>query len=149
MSPRALTATALAVLLAPLALWADDVRPAEDATVEDLSEFQGEWQVVAMQKDGQAVPEHRWKELRWLFQDGKVIQYAGAMKCRQGSLHPDRTKDPPELIVSYSVGRAACYAFRIRGDRLEVAQSDSGGPPTGFTPDLGFATLFVLRRVRK
>jgi uncharacterized protein (TIGR03067 family) len=153
MPRRTLTAAALAALLLPLWLRADDA-PAEharpdEAAVDDLSELQGQWQVVAMQNDGRAVPENRWKNIHWLFEDDKVVQYVGAITCRQRRVRSDRTRTPPELVITYPLGSASCYVFRIRGDMLEVAASDSAEPPRGFTPDQGGDTVFVFRRVRR
>ena len=147
MPRRSLIAAALAILL-PLGLWAE-APSVDEATIDDLRDFQGRWQVVAMKKDGAVVPETHWKDLQWSFQDDKLIQCAGAITCRQGRFRSDRTQDPAELLITYSIGRPACYAFRIRGDQLEVAENDSGEPPQGFTPDRGCNTLFILRRVHK
>jgi uncharacterized protein (TIGR03067 family) len=140
-------AAALAFLL-PLGLWAD-APPVDDPTIDDLRDFQGRWQVVAMKKDGAAVPESRWKDLQWSFQDNRLIQYAGAITCRQGRFRSERTHNPAEMLIAYAIGRPACYTFRIRGDQLEVAESDSGEPPQGFTPDRGCDKLFILRRIHK
>ena len=146
MRRRLPNAAALALLMAPLPLAADCPPPREatDLAVEDLTEFQGRWQVVAMCSDGRTVPETRWKNLQWSFEGDRLTCYAGAMTCRRGRVHAEYARDPHELHVAFASGGSLCYVFRVRGDTLEVAQSESGGsPPTGFTPDRGCDVMFT------
>jgi uncharacterized protein (TIGR03067 family) len=143
---RMLTAPALAVLLLPAMLWADDA-PKGD---KDLD---GEWQLESSLHSGKAPPADAPKPM--LSIHGSALTIKDGDKAYKATLKIDAGKTPRTLDMTIeegeSKGKTALAIYEVKGDELRVCNADSGKDrPAEFssTEDNG-NTLMVLKRVKK
>jgi hypothetical protein len=61
------------------ALLAPSVRVAQPDSMSDLDRLQGDWQVVAFERDGQVFPEDRFLFTRLRIQDDTIVHEGGTL----------------------------------------------------------------------
>ncbi|AWM35779.1 hypothetical protein GobsT_65270 [Gemmata obscuriglobus] len=121
---------------------------ADEGAEKELLRFQGEWQMVAVTKDGETVPADKLKNRAWTFTGDKLIPQYNKDDAATLKLAPaqkpaaldltDRNGDKIEGIYKFDGADKLVICFR--GDNKRPAEF-AAGPKSG-------AILFVFERVK-
>lgn len=121
---------------------------ADELADKELARFQGDWQMVALTKDGEAVPADKLKDRVWTFQGEKLVpQYD---KGDTATVKLDPAKKPPALDITDKNGDKVEGIYKFDGpDKLVICGRSDNKRPAEFAagPKSG-AILFVLERVK-
>jgi uncharacterized protein (TIGR03067 family) len=111
-----------------LALTADAVPG--DATKKDLDAMQGTWQVVAMEIDGQAVPEEQLKPFKLTIKGDKGSHTSPDGKIEEATIKLDATKKPKAIDITPLTGPDKGNTMRgiytLEGDTIKVCMTHKG-----------------------
>jgi RNA polymerase sigma factor (sigma-70 family) len=114
------------------------LRPAEAAvrtdTRTDLEQLQGDWQVIAFERNGQRLPKDQWPFARLLIRDHTMLQ-EGRVHDRKVSfwLHPEQEPKSMDMQIRAfhsqidSVFHNAPYW--LEGDTLTISRPEEGEEP--------------------
>jgi len=126
----------------------DGPPPPAAVRVEDLSELQGEWEVVSVVRGGVAVlpPKgERWSVTGHRFKRAN----ATGQQFQDPALSVDIYSDSQGIVeAECRSGFGGPFVYRRAGDVLLWAMHASGGGPLTFEPGPG-VTIRTLRRVKK
>jgi uncharacterized protein (TIGR03067 family) len=143
----------LALALIPsmaLLLGADDAK-------QDLKQLQGEWIVVAAERDGNKLPEESAKNMQLVIKDDTIEisedKTAENPRVEIATLVLDPSKKPKQLDVKPTPkdAKPAYGIYELNGDNLKLCWAREGQErPTAFgtKPDSRFI-LLVLKRAKK
>jgi len=115
---------------------------------KDKIKLEGTWAVVSFEMDGKPAPEKTVKEMKLIFQDGKLLIRRGPRTLGSGTYKVGIGQKPfvldyregPDIISPYDAG-----ILQIEGDTLKICTTaDPGKRPMSFDSKLGW--LFVLKR---
>jgi uncharacterized protein (TIGR03067 family) len=127
----------------------DGVAAAENGAVDDLSDLQGAWAVVAFREDGKEVPANVYAKTRWVFRGWRVEYRSNGRVNAAGVLDARPRADPPAFDAAVGGQPHKDRAiYRLQGDLLEVAFTRDGSPrPTGFAsgPGSGVRLITFIR----
>jgi uncharacterized protein (TIGR03067 family) len=136
---HALTAVAVACILAAPG-GAGQNPPKKDQLKEEKKKLQGTWTAVAVERDGQAVPEDEVRQvgLRLVFEGDKFHARDAADKLlEEGTYQVDPAKKPRTINFIIKLGNAKELTqygiYEVKGDSLKVCFARPGKVrPTGF-----------------
>ncbi len=116
--------------------------------------FQGTWDVVAMERDGERIANQDVKQLQMIFTDKKLTLNKGDKAAFDALYTVDPAKDPKTITVKFLMGPDEGKTFKgiysLQKGRLMMCWSESGVKrPTSFTTDAESGrTLYVLKRAK-
>jgi uncharacterized protein (TIGR03067 family) len=151
----AFLALGIGLLLAVTApLTAGDAK--EEAIKKDRKKYEGTWQVVSLEVDGNQVPEEDAKKITVVNEaDGKwAIEVEGKVVAR-GTSEIDPTKKPKTVDLTVTegdnIGKTAPGIYELEDDGRKVclAQPDKERPTEFDAPAGSGHILAVLKRVKK
>lgn len=132
-----------------LALVCSAARGADDAVEKELKRFQGDWQMVAVTKDGETIGADKLKGKVWSFKGDKLVpQYD---KDDTATIKIDPSKKPAALDITDKNGEKVEGIYSFTGeDKLTICGRTDSKRPTEFAAGAkSGAILFVLERVKK
>lgn len=121
---------------------------ADEAADKELMRFQGDWQMIAVTKDGETTAADKLKGKVWSFKGDKLVpQYD---KDDTATIKIDPAKKPATLDITDKNGDKVEGIYKFDGaDKLVICGRGDNKRPTEFAagPKSG-AILFVLERVK-
>jgi uncharacterized protein (TIGR03067 family) len=151
--PGALLTVLLVAACAVTALAADS---AEEAIKKDRKLYQGTWQVVSLEVDGNKAPEADAKKIKVINEsDGKWAIEVDGVVVGRGTSRIDPAKKPKTIDLTGTEGegkgKTSLGIYELKKDRRKVcfAQADRERP-TEFASTAGSGhILVILERVKK
>ena len=130
---------------------------ASPAVKDELAKFQGTWQLVAAEKDGERTPEERTRPIRvTITGNTHTVRFGDQVVAHDVSFAIDPAKRPRQVTdtinTGESKGKQILGIYRLEGDTLVSCVAPIGSPdrPTTFAAGAGSGhTLRVFRRVRE
>ena len=138
-----------------LAAWFKEKRnPIESAITNDMNRMQGNWQMVAMNREGDSEPpEGPLAKLQLTVKgDGRTVQ-AGNVVYSEARYRINPAAEPPAIDVTVlqggSRGQVMLGIYEIKDDRLRISLASGGRErPRDFSPKPGSGqTLQELKRM--
>jgi uncharacterized protein (TIGR03067 family) len=128
-----------------------DTAPAQDANQRDLQKFQGDWVLIAAERDGKKMAAAELKKLRLTIQGNEFILKRDSIIASQGSLRLDAAKSPKavdETITSGpNAGKVFSAIYELDDDQHTVCFAAPGKErPTSFTSVPGSGQLLQVWR---
>jgi len=123
---------------------------ADDQADKDKKALQGTWQVTSFEKDGQAVPEEKVKDMKVVIKDD-MFSLSDGKKTETVAFKLDPTKKPKEMdgTPDNQKDKTALFIYEIDGDTLKLCWNKAGGGanprPKEFTGK-GTSGYMVLKR---
>ncbi len=122
---------------------------AEDTPKAKLKPFQGEWKILAITRDGQPVPEDRFRNFRLIVKGKERIIKSGDMVVSKATYTVDPTKKPPVIDISVSDGPLAGSKvqgiYELKGDKLTICLALEGDDrPDALTAEAGSGRLLQV-----
>jgi uncharacterized protein (TIGR03067 family) len=117
----------------------------------DLDGLQGEWQVVAVERDGRVLPKDQFPFTRLRIRDDFLLHEGGDHDQEVSfQLHPEQQ---PKAIDMQSTGyhSAEIYnaIYALEGDTLTICRPDNDARPTEFASKPGSnILLYTAKRIR-
>lgn len=132
-----------------LALACSASRGADEAVEKELKRFQGDWQMVAVTKDGGTVGADKLKGKVWSFKGDKLVPLYD--KEDAATIKIDPSKKPAALDITDKNGEKVEGIYSFTGeDKLTICGRTDSKRPTEFGAGAkSGAILFVLERVKK
>lgn len=124
-------------------------RGADDDGEKELKRFQGDWQMVAVTKDGETIAADKLKGKVWSFKGDKLVpQYD---KEDVATIKIDPAKKPATLDITDKNGEKVEGIYKFTGDdKLTICGRGDNKRPTEFAAGAkSGAIMFVLERVKK
>lgn len=121
---------------------------ADELADKELARLQGDWQMVALTKDGETILADKLKDRVWTFQGDKLVPRYD--KDDTATVKLDPAKKPPALDITDKNGDKVEGIYKFDGaDKLVICGRGDNKRPTEFAagPKSG-AILFVLERVK-
>ncbi len=154
MGRHALLAVLAGAVLAGTGLWAAD--DTQNATAnQELKKLQGTWRVVAMERDGQKVPEADFKDRRSIVQGHSYTEKKGDEVVEKGTFQIDTTHKPHGITVTPTEGKEKGQKmlgiYEIESDdTIRVCGAAPGKErPKDFSAKAGSGrTLITYKRVK-
>jgi len=147
MRPYGLIATVLCVLIAA------DAR--DDAAKKDLEKFQGNWQLISVERDGKKTPQEEAKKITLSIQGNKVVLRKNAVIITEVTMTLDPTKKPKELDETITTGpdkgKVFSAIYEIDDGHHKICFAAAGKErPTAFSSLPGSGQLLqVWKREKK
>lgn len=124
-------------------------RAADEDAQKELKRFQGDWQMVAVTKDGQTIPADKLKDRVWTFKDDKLIPKYDPDDTATIKLAPEKKSAALDIIDKNGDKVESVYEFD-GADKLKICGRSDGKRPTSFAAGAkSGALLFVLERVKR
>jgi len=121
-----------------LALGADDKK--DDAKAE-LKKFQGTWQVVSAERDGEKVSADDAKKMKAVVKDDTVTVYNGDKMVAEMTFTVDPTRKPRTMDLEVTrgddKGKKSLAIYEMDGDTLKVCVCDGKERPRDFSTKKG------------
>ena len=99
----------LFALIAVTVLIAADA--SDDAAKKDLEKFQGDWQLISMERDGKKTPQEDAKKITLTIQGSKFVLRKDAVIISEGMMTLDPTKNPKAIDEAITTGPNKGKAF--------------------------------------
>jgi uncharacterized protein (TIGR03067 family) len=150
MRKHLLAAVAVVTLLLGSGSHAADADAKADAIKKELAKFQGTWQLVSSETDGQKAPEEQLKQIKVVIKGNQHSVYFGdKLLAENVRFDIDPTKKPKTTDDTLPDGRMIHGIYELDGDTLRSCVAGIGKErPTEFTTKAGSGhTLRVFRRV--
>ena len=120
---------------------------------DPLKPFQGEWQFVEINSDGEIVNPKAVKVMSLKVEDSAFRLYAGKELGDDYSISVDNTKSPAEIDLTYvsgeNKGKTELGIYAFEDERLRICVAGANGPrPTAFvvTPKTGVSLMILARK---
>jgi uncharacterized protein (TIGR03067 family) len=129
--------------------------PGSDATKKDLAQFQGNWTLVSVERDGKKTPEEDAKKLKLTIQGNKFVLRKDSVVISEGTMTLDPTKRPKEvderITTGPNKGKVFPAIYEIDDQQHRVCFAVAGKErPTDFSSTPGSGRLLqVWRREKK
>jgi uncharacterized protein (TIGR03067 family) len=119
---------------------------ADDQADKDKKALQGTWKVASLEKDGQAVPAEKVKDMKFVFKDD-TFTLSDGQRTENGTFKLDPTKKPKAMDATHGNAKeSAPFIYEIDGDTLKLCWRKPGGErPKEFTGK-GTDGYMVLKR---
>jgi uncharacterized protein (TIGR03067 family) len=145
MQPFGLAALASIVLIA--------TNPSDDAAKKDLAKFQGNWQLISMERDGKKTTDEDAKKITLTVQGDKFVLRKDAVIISEGTMTPDPTKKPKEIDETITTGpnkgKVFSAIYEINDEHHKICFAAAGKErPTAFSSS-GGQLLQVWKREKK
>ena len=122
------------------------------AADKELAKFQGTWEFVSMEADGQKKPDEHFKKYVVVLTNGYWNVYEGTRTVAETPFQVDPTANPKTIDLFPSDGRILQGIYRFEDDRLTMCDrgTENGERPAEYAtkPDSGLV-LVVLKRVNR
>jgi uncharacterized protein (TIGR03067 family) len=127
---------------------ADDKK--DDAAKEEMKKFEGNWQLVASERDGEKAPADVIKTAKAATKAGKVTLSVDGKTVLEADFTIDPTKKPKTIDATPTTGtdkgKKSLGIYEFDGDTLKICYSEKERP-TEFTAKKGSGnTLDVYKR---
>jgi uncharacterized protein (TIGR03067 family) len=137
-------------LIAVVVLVAADA--GEDAAKKDLEKFQGNWQLISMERDGKKTPQEDAKKITLTIQGNKFVLRKDGEVISEGTMTLDPTKKPKEIDETITTGpnkgKVFSAIYEIDDERHRICFAAAGKErPTAFSSSSG-QLLQVWKRAR-
>src|SRR6202789_1314614 len=76
----------------------------DDAAKKDLGKFQGNWQLISMERDGKETPQEDAKKITLTIHGNKFVLRKDAEIVSEGTMTLDPTKKPKEIDETITTG---------------------------------------------
>ena len=138
-------------LIAVIMLLAADTR--DDAAKKDLEKFQGNWQLISMERDGKKTPPEDARMITLTIQGNQFVLRKDGVTISEGTMTLDvskKTKAVDETITAGpSKGKVFSAIYEIDEDQHRICFAPAGKErPTAFSSSNG-QLLQVWRREKK
>jgi uncharacterized protein (TIGR03067 family) len=128
--------------------------PSRQAAKDDLKKFQGTWECVAMEREGDAIPPEQLKGSTAVYEDDRVTLYRDGEFFRRGIVTLDPSQKP-KRINTWDLGGP--YAddtvpgiYEIDGDTLKICFSrPKVARPSEFTTKKEPGFLYCVYKRKK
>lgn len=138
-------------LIAGIVLIAADA--GEDAAKKDLEKFQGNWQLISMERDGKKTPQEDAKKIKLTIQDNRFVLRKDGEVISEGTMSLDPTKKPKEIDETITTGpnkgKVFSAIYEIDDEHHKICFAAAGKErPTAFSSSNG-QLLQVWKREKK
>jgi uncharacterized protein (TIGR03067 family) len=125
----------------------------DDAAKKDLAKFQGNWQLISMERDGKQTPPEDAKKITLTIQGDKFILRKDAVTISEGTMSLDATKKPKEIDETITTGpnkgKSFLAIYEIDDEQHKICFAAAGKEwPTSFSSG-GGQILQVWKREKK
>ncbi len=137
-------------VVVPVLLVGADAPPG-DAAKKELDRFQGTWQLLSAETNGEKAPEERVKQIRAVIEASKHTVYFGDKKVADGiPFQLDPTTNPKSVTDTLPDGSTIKGIYELDGDTLKSCVAAPGKDrPKEFTAKAGSGqTLRTFTRVK-
>jgi uncharacterized protein (TIGR03067 family) len=140
-------------LIAVVVLVAADAR--DDAAKKDLEKFQGNWQLISMERDGKKTPQEDAKKITLTIQGNKFVLRKDAVIISEGTMTLVSTKKPKAIDETITTGpnkgKVFSAIYEIDGEHHKICFAAPGKErPTAFSSLPGSGQLLqVWKREKK
>ena len=125
-----------------------------DDAKKDLEKFQGDWQLVSLERDGKQIPPEEAKKLTLTIQGEKFVLRKEGAVVSEGTMKLDPARKPKEVDETISTGPNKGKIFRaiyeIDDDQHKVCFAAAGKDrPSDFSSQPGDGRILqVWKRVK-
>ena len=138
-------------LIAVIVLAAADA--GDDVATKDLEKFQGNWQLISMERDGKKTPQEDAKKITLTIQGNKFVLRKDAVIISEGTMTLDPTKKPKEIDETITTGpnkgKVFSAIYEIDDEHHKICFAAAGKErPTAFSSSSG-QLLQVWKREKK
>jgi uncharacterized protein (TIGR03067 family) len=125
----------------------------DDGAKKDLEKFQGNWQLISMERDGKKTPPEDAKKITLSIQGNKFVLRKDAAVISEGTMTLDPTKKPKEIDETITTGpnkgKVFSAIYEIDDEQHKICFAAAGKErPTAFSSSNG--QLFqVWKREKK
>ena len=114
----------------------------DDAAKKDLAKFQGNWQLISMERDGKQTPPEDAKKIMLTIEGDKFILRKDSVVISEGTMKLDATKKPKEIDETISTGpnkgKVFLAIYEIDDEQHKVCFAAAGKErPTAFSSGSG------------
>lgn len=125
----------------------------DDAAKKDLEKFQGNWQLISMERDGKKTPDEDVKKITLAIQGNKFILRKEAVVISEGTMTLVPTKKPKEIDETITTGPNKGMSFQaiyeIDEEQHKICFAAAGRErPRAFSSGSG-QLLQVWKRAKK
>ena len=125
----------------------------DDAAKKDLEKFQGNWQLISMERDGKKTTPEDAKKITLTILGDKFILRKDAVTISEGTMKLDATRKPKEIDETISTGpnkgKAFLAIYEIDDEQHKICFAAAGKDrPTSFSSGSG-QILQVWKREKK
>ena len=125
----------------------------DDVAKKDLEKFQGNWQLISMERDGKKTPDDDAKKITLTIPGDKFVLRKDAVIISEGTMTLDSTKKPKEIDEAITTGpnkgKVFSAIFEIDDDQHRICFAAAGKDrPTAFSSSSG-QLLQVWKREKK
>ncbi len=133
---------------------ADDPAPSRQAAKDDLKKFQGTWECVSMEREGDEIPADHLKGTSVVYEDDLATLYRDGDLFRRSIITLDPSKSPKRINTWDLAGPYADDSvpgiYEIDGDTLKLCFSrPKVARPTEFTTKKEPGFLYVVYKRKK
>lgn len=125
----------------------------DDPAKKDLAKFQGNWQLISMERDGKKTPPEDAKKITLTIQGDNFILRKDASVISEGTMTLDATKKPREIDETITTGpnkgKVFSAIYEIDDEQHKICFAAAGKErPTSFSSGSG-QILQVWKREQK
>jgi uncharacterized protein (TIGR03067 family) len=116
----------------------------------ELDGLQGEWQVIAVERDGRVLPKDAFPFTRLEIRDQIMLHEGGAHKKEVSfRLHPEQQPKAMDMqATGYHSEERYNAIYALEGDTLTICRPDDDARPTEFASKPGSRTLlYTAKRI--
>ncbi len=109
----------------------------DDAAKKDLERFQGNWSLIAAERDGKKTPEEDAKKIKLTIQGNKFVLRKDGVVLSEGTMTLDASKKPKEVTETITTGpnkgKVFSAIYQIDDEQHRVCFAAAGKErPTSF-----------------
>lgn len=125
----------------------------DDAAKKDLDKFQGNWQLISMERDGKKTPQEDAKKITLTIQGNKFVLRRDAVVISEVTMTLDTSKKPKEIDETITTGpnkgKVFSAIYEIDDEHHKICFAATGKErPTAFSSSSG-QILQVWKREKK
>jgi uncharacterized protein (TIGR03067 family) len=130
---------------------ADDKK--DDAVKEEMKKFDGTWQLVSSERDGEKAPAEAIKTAKAVGKAGKVTMSVEGKTVMEADFTVDPTQKPKTIDATATSGpdkgKKSLGIYEFDGDMLKICYSEKERPKEFSTKKGSGCTLDVYKREKK
>jgi uncharacterized protein (TIGR03067 family) len=126
----------------------------DDAAKKDLEKFQGNWQLISMERDGKKTPDEDAKKITLLIQGKRFILRKDAAVISEGTMTLDPAKKPKAIDETITTGpnkgKTFSAIYEIDADQHRICFAAAGKErPTAFSSTPGSGQILQIWKREK